>query len=572
MKFLKASSNWAGRTVKLRLLLCILFASTPAHGLRVGNNVTASPESLNVRVSPAGSILGTQSRGTAGTIVGGPVTATLSGTSYVWWQVDWTSGPDGWSFEGGLAQATLTYGIDVSNHQGVIDWPLVAADNVDFAFAKATEGTTFIDARFTGNMNAGKAAGIRMGAYHFARPSSTPTVADDARAEARHFMRQLHPWLGQGMLAPVLDLEDGSAMGKTTLSTWTRIFCQEMQRLTGAPPIIYTSRSYAQTLLDADIANYPLWVAVPNTTPGQDDFNLGIWSDWTFQQYSWVGSVLGIAGDVDLNAFRGDLLDMDAYTLPPLTHTLSQASVLPATAARGRTVTLQAQVQSARGRSLLLGASLFPAGSSTGGVSDGVHDLLLTLPTASAQVQRPFALPATLAPGKYDLWLALYVDLDGSGGINSGDLAVGSIYKQPNAFTVLTQDFTTWAASQNLNGAQANPLADPDGDGLKNLTEYGLGLLPGIPQRSPVQIDRINGQIRLRFPRYADRADLTYSIEGSANMLQWTTLTSSTAGAAFPPALVQESGTAPVNVTYLVPAGANAPRYLRLRITSTAIP
>ena len=58
-------------------------------------------------------------------------------------------------------------GIDVSNHQGQIDWPRVAKDDVAFAIIKATEGGDFVDKSFARNIEAARAAGLTVGAYHF---------------------------------------------------------------------------------------------------------------------------------------------------------------------------------------------------------------------------------------------------------------------------------------------------------------------------------------------------------------------------------------------------------------------
>ena len=55
----------------------------------------------------------------------------------------------------------------------------------------------------------------------------------------------------------------------------------------------------ANNATDADLAAFPLWIAVPNTTPGANTFNLGPWPRWALQQYSWTGQVPGIVGDVD---------------------------------------------------------------------------------------------------------------------------------------------------------------------------------------------------------------------------------------------------------------------------------
>jgi len=79
----------------------------------------------------------------------------------------------------------LTEGIDVSHWQGSIDWPTVAAAGKKFVFMKATESTDFVDPNYTANEAGAKAAGLLVGAYHYADPDTTP---GDGAAEADHFL------------------------------------------------------------------------------------------------------------------------------------------------------------------------------------------------------------------------------------------------------------------------------------------------------------------------------------------------------------------------------------------------
>src|SRR5437899_3040072 len=61
-------------------------------------------------------------------------------------------------------------GIDVSGHQSTVDWAGVAEAGIAFAYAKATEGTSFVDPQFPINWERMKSANILRGAYHFFRP------------------------------------------------------------------------------------------------------------------------------------------------------------------------------------------------------------------------------------------------------------------------------------------------------------------------------------------------------------------------------------------------------------------
>jgi lysozyme len=90
-------------------------------------------------------------------------------------------------------------GIDVSHYQGVVDWQQVAQNGMAFAFAKATEGITYVDPQLAANWDGIRVAGLVRGAYHFFEPN------DDAAQQAQHFLStvQLQP----GDLPPVLDVE-----------------------------------------------------------------------------------------------------------------------------------------------------------------------------------------------------------------------------------------------------------------------------------------------------------------------------------------------------------------------------
>src|SRR3954468_69457 len=72
---------------------------------------------------------------------------------------------------------TAPLGIDVSHWQGQIGWLQVGAAGYDFAFAKATEGTTYTDPTYGTNRAGAGAAGIKFGAYHFARPAAGSDAA-----------------------------------------------------------------------------------------------------------------------------------------------------------------------------------------------------------------------------------------------------------------------------------------------------------------------------------------------------------------------------------------------------------
>ena len=77
-----------------------------------------------------------------------------------------------------LGSLVAPSGIDVSGHQHTtlagIDWNAVKSDGQSFAFVKATEGEGWVNRHYVGDVNAAKMAGLKVGAYHYARPAADP--------------------------------------------------------------------------------------------------------------------------------------------------------------------------------------------------------------------------------------------------------------------------------------------------------------------------------------------------------------------------------------------------------------
>jgi GH25 family lysozyme M1 (1,4-beta-N-acetylmuramidase) len=199
--------------------------------------------------------------------------------------------------------AQTILGIDVSHYQGTINWTQVYNSGKVFAYAQATQGYTYNDAYFTTNMVNGNSAGVKMGAYHLARPDN-----NTAANEASHFLSIAGSYIGTGHLPPALDLEPAyiELLTPSALSTWVQTWLTAVQNATGITPIIYCTHYDANNWLSSSLNNYKLWIANYETSPTAPVTNLGIWSTWTFNQYSEVGSVSGISGNVDLDVFNGN--------------------------------------------------------------------------------------------------------------------------------------------------------------------------------------------------------------------------------------------------------------------------
>jgi len=218
------------------------------------------------------------------------------------------------SMQTGLAQRP--YGIDVSHWNGDItpsQWNQIYNAGYIFCFAKATEGVNFTDSEMADNMARGAAAGLYMGCYHFARPTWNSAVS-----EAQYFVSVAGNYMTAGYLRPVLDLEDGSSLGATALSNWANAFINEVVRLTGVEPIIYTNTNYATYYLNSTVANRTLWIAQYFTNPNPQTQNpsIGVFNNWVFWQYSDDGQVPGLSGnDTDVNVHNGTTLSLPDYVI-----------------------------------------------------------------------------------------------------------------------------------------------------------------------------------------------------------------------------------------------------------------
>ncbi len=194
-------------------------------------------------------------------------------------------------------------GIDVSHHQGNINWRNVAIDNhAQYAYVKATEGIKHTDRLYYKNIREARAANIPVGTYHFYRPNVSPTT------QLLNFTRTM-PNLRNQDLIPMVDVE---VRGRTNINIFRRNlrqFLRGVEKHYGVKPIIYTGVNFYNKYLCGHfdeymymIARYDEQIPCPDGNP-----KFVIW------QYSEQGRVAGIRGDVDLSTF------VDNYTLSDIT-------------------------------------------------------------------------------------------------------------------------------------------------------------------------------------------------------------------------------------------------------------
>lgn len=185
-------------------------------------------------------------------------------------------------------------GVDVSHHNGDIDWQAVKNSGIDFAIIRTGYGwenwDTQTDKKFLKNIAGAKAAGIPIGAYFY----SYATTPQEALKEVDFFIDRLK--LTQWEYPAFLDFED-KCQEKLSKSEKTDIILTFLKKLQSAGYYagFYTCLNWQKYLLDMDrLKEFQLWIAHWNTKCGCT-IPYGIW------QYTSDGSVPGINGRVDLN-------------------------------------------------------------------------------------------------------------------------------------------------------------------------------------------------------------------------------------------------------------------------------
>ena len=218
------------------------------------------------------------------------------------WDIDaFETGADGRMLYRGNTQ-TLT-GIDVSEHQGDINWSAVARDGIDFAMIRmgyrgSTAGGLYEDEQFRANVTGALKAGIPVGVYFY---SQAVTVAE-AEEEADYVLQAIKDF---DITFPVVfDWEivgDEEArtysLSRSALCDCTRAFCDKIAQAGYKPMIYFTQYLGYRKYILRNLSDYGFWYAQYEPQP-HIAFDFDMW------QYSETGTVAGVEGGVDLNILR----------------------------------------------------------------------------------------------------------------------------------------------------------------------------------------------------------------------------------------------------------------------------
>jgi lysozyme len=196
----------------------------------------------------------------------------------------------------------IVRGVDLSAYQGEIDWKVLANQNIDFAFIKATEGNDYVDSQFEKNWEESQKTELKIGAYLFMNYDSTGKV------QANHYYNTVGSLKNQ--LPPVIDLElygkyEETPLTEKEVKVILDDLIKELEKNYDVKPIIYTTQRIFNMYLENGYDDYKIWIvdldnSWPNTLPNGEE--------WTFWQYSHRGMLDGYNGNetfIDMNLYHG---------------------------------------------------------------------------------------------------------------------------------------------------------------------------------------------------------------------------------------------------------------------------
>ena len=205
-----------------------------------------------------------------------------------------------WRFNYPETEKYPVRGIDVSHHQGQIDWLAVWDSGIEFAYIKATEGDDFRDPEFIRNWREARSSGIARGAYHYF------TFGTPGREQALNFIGAVPR--DEDALPPVVDFEfagNSQRLPRAELLESLKAFLDTVESYYGRRPVLYVTKESFAEYLEGEAWAYPIWVRGIFREPGSVGGR-----PWVIWQYADNVRIPGIKGPVDQNALRGTIRDL----------------------------------------------------------------------------------------------------------------------------------------------------------------------------------------------------------------------------------------------------------------------
>ena len=196
-----------------------------------------------------------------------------------------------------VAYSTGFDGIDVSHHNGTIDWKSVKKNKgIQFVYIKATEGKTHVDRNYLTNARGAHDQKLKVGIYHYFTSRSSAT-------EQFNWFKQNANQTWQD-LVPVVDVEDFSGWrSKEQLQDSLMAFVRMVKKHYGKLPLIYTHQNFYNSYLYPRFNKHYLFIAAYRKSPPviKGGATYDIW------QYSDSGRIKGIKRSVDLSRFSSKM-------------------------------------------------------------------------------------------------------------------------------------------------------------------------------------------------------------------------------------------------------------------------
>lgn len=187
-------------------------------------------------------------------------------------------------------------GIDISMHNGSINFNSVKNDGIEAIIIKATEGVDYIDPNFETYYSQSHNMGFHIGFYHFMSEKTDPTK------QAEDFYNAING--KEYNIIPVLDIEvNNYHRSREEISDRCMNFLTRFKELSGIDCVIYTGGFFGRDLLDNRVKQYKGWIAHYGvSSPMNTGFQV------VGHQYTETGKVSGISGDCDMNNFNEGIL------------------------------------------------------------------------------------------------------------------------------------------------------------------------------------------------------------------------------------------------------------------------
>lgn len=194
-------------------------------------------------------------------------------------------------------------GIDISEFQGEIDFEEVRRSGIEAVYIRVGAGE-YTDEYFAENYERAKAAGLKIGFYHYV----TARSVEEGRRQARFFASLAAGREPNMRLA--MDFEYFGSLSVSQINAISEAYLDELTALTKREAVIYSDLSNARNIFSRALAEkYPLWAA----QYGADEPSAnGKWREWVGFQYTDEGRVGGIYGNVDRNIFTEGIFLSDS--------------------------------------------------------------------------------------------------------------------------------------------------------------------------------------------------------------------------------------------------------------------